>query len=67
VPRARDAVLVGPAHHLRNTGAGDLVYLSGGEQRDIEIADFPRLGKRLVRMRKEALVYDLAAGKSIFG
>lgn len=57
----------GPAHHLRNSGAEDLVYLSGGEQRDIEIADFPRLGKRLVRMRKQALVYDLAAGKSVFG
>jgi uncharacterized cupin superfamily protein len=56
----------GPAHHLRNTGTEDLVYMSGGEQRDIEIADFPRLGKRLVRMRKEALVYDLAAGKSVF-
>jgi len=56
----------GPAHHMRNTGAEDLVYLSGGEQRDIEIADFPRLGKRLVRMRKDALVYDVSAGKPMY-
>ena len=32
------------AHHLRNTGAGDLVYLSGGEAIDFGIADFPDLG-----------------------
>src|SRR5918999_374021 len=38
------------AHHLRNTGAEDLVYLMGGERRDVEIATFPKLGKRMVRM-----------------
>ncbi len=39
----------GPAHHVRNTGKEDLVYLSGGESREIEVGDFPRLGLRMVR------------------
>jgi uncharacterized cupin superfamily protein len=37
-------------HHLRNPFEEDLVYLAGGERRAAEIADFPRLGKRLVRV-----------------
>lgn len=39
----------GPAHNVRNTGTEDLVYLSGGENREIEVGDFPRLGLRMVR------------------
>lgn len=35
------------AHHIRNPGAADLVYLCGGESRDVEVADFPRLGRRM--------------------
>jgi uncharacterized cupin superfamily protein len=37
------------AHHLRNTGDEDLVYLMGGENLEVEIADFPHLGKRMLR------------------
>jgi uncharacterized cupin superfamily protein len=37
------------AHHLKNTGNEDLVYLMGGENLDVEIAEFPRLGKRMIR------------------
>ena len=37
------------AHHLRNPFAEELVYLVGGENLDMEIADFPRLGKRMIR------------------
>jgi uncharacterized cupin superfamily protein len=48
------------AHHLRNGGADDLVYLMGGENRDVEIADFPRLGRRMVRDRSAVEVYDVA-------
>jgi uncharacterized cupin superfamily protein len=54
------------AHHLRNTGAEELVYLSGGEAVDIGISDFPELGKRLVIAGKEAKVYPLAEGKDLF-
>ena len=54
------------AHHLRNTGTEELVYLSGGEAVDIGISDFPELGKRLVIAGKEAKVYPLAEGKDLF-
>lgn len=47
------------AHHLRNTGEEDLVYLMGGEHRRFEIATFPKLGKRMVRMDDEVEIYDL--------
>jgi hypothetical protein len=32
-------------HHLRNPGTEDLVYLMGGEHRDVEVAEFPSIGK----------------------
>ena len=54
----------GTAHHLRNAGAEDLVYLMGGEALDSDIADFPRLGKRMVRRGHDIEVYDTADAKS---
>jgi uncharacterized cupin superfamily protein len=51
------------AHHLRNTGEEDLVYLMGGENRDAEVATFPRLGKKMVRMGETVEIYDLDAAK----
>ena len=53
------------AHNLRNPFDYDLVYLVGGEHRSCEVADFPRLGKRLVRTLEESVVYDLADGDAI--
>lgn len=47
------------AHHLRNNGSEDLVYLMGGENREAEIADFPRHGKRMVRIGDDVALYDL--------
>lgn len=47
------------AHLLKNTGTGDLVYLAGGENREFEVADFPTLGKRMVRMGQKVDVYDV--------
>ena len=51
------------AHHLRNTGAEDLVYLMGGENRDCEVATFPRLGKKMVRTGERVEIYDLSDAK----
>ena len=51
------------AHHLRNTGEEDLVYLMGGEHRDFEIAIFPGLGKRMVRMGDKLEIYDMDAAR----
>jgi uncharacterized cupin superfamily protein len=48
------------AHLMRNPGPEDLVYLSGGENREFEIADFPKLGKRMVRAGEQVDVYDVA-------
>jgi uncharacterized cupin superfamily protein len=41
---------IGVAHHLRNPFEEDLVYLSGGERHPLEVAEFPGLGKYLVRV-----------------
>jgi uncharacterized cupin superfamily protein len=57
----------GVAHHLKNPFAEDLTYLSGGENRDLEVGDFPRLDKRLVRLKSQAVVYPLSAGEPLFG
>ena len=45
---------------MRNPGQADLVYLAGGENRDFDVADFPKLGKRMVRSGKQLDVYDIA-------
>ena len=47
------------AHHLRNPFDEALVYLMGGENADVEIADFPKLGKRMFRRGGEVDIYDL--------
>ena len=39
------------------------MYLMGGENLDHEVADFPKLGKRMVRRANGTDVYDLADGK----
>jgi uncharacterized cupin superfamily protein len=46
------------AHLMRNTGATDLVYLSGGENREFEVAEYPTLGKLAVRMGQQVNIYD---------
>jgi uncharacterized cupin superfamily protein len=51
------------AHHLRNPFPEELVYLMGGEHLDYDVADFPRLGKRMVKLQGKAVIYELDAGK----
>jgi uncharacterized cupin superfamily protein len=51
------------AHHLRNTGDEDLVYLMGGENLDVEIAEFPHIGKRMLRRQDTVEIYDLTDAK----
>jgi uncharacterized cupin superfamily protein len=46
------------AHLMRNPGPEDLVYLAGGESREFDVADFPKLGKRMVRVGKHVDIYD---------
>jgi len=51
------------AHLMRNPGPDDLVYLSGGENLDFDIAEFPTLGKRMVRSGQQVDIYDAADSK----
>lgn len=48
-------------HHLCNPYGEDLVYLAGGERAPAEIADFPRAGKRMVRVGANVSIYPLEA------
>jgi len=51
-------------HLLKNPGPEDLVYLSGGENREFEVADFPKLGKRMIRRGNQVEIYDAADAQS---
>jgi quercetin 2,3-dioxygenase len=52
----------GVAHQVRNPSGDRLVLLVGGEVLpDVEVADFPRLGRRLVRVGARLSVYPLDA------
>ena len=54
----------GVAHHLRNPYDEDLIYLVGGENHEVEVADFPRLGKRMIRSGQGVEIYDTSDARS---
>jgi len=49
-------------HHLRNPFQEELVYLMGGENLAFEVADFLCHGKRMVKLKRQAVIYDLSSG-----
>lgn len=51
------------AHNMANPFDEELVYLMGGENQEHEIADFPTLGKRMLRFGDKLEIYNLADGK----
>jgi len=53
------------AHNMANPFDEELVYLSGGEYHDLEVSDFPELGKRMVRVGEKMTSYDLADGRAM--
>lgn len=55
------------AHNMSNPFDEDLVYLMGGETLDHEIADFPELGRRMVRSGATITIYNLEDGKPFAG
>lgn len=55
----------GAGHHLKNPYDEDLVYLAGGEKLEVEVADFPRHGKRLVRVGEKIAVHDIASAEAL--
>ena len=52
------------AHHLRNPYDEELVYLVGGENLDVEVSDFPHLGKRMLRRGQDVEIYDTSDAQS---
>jgi uncharacterized cupin superfamily protein len=46
-------------HHLKNPFDDELVYLSCGERRPQEVADYPRHGKRMVRVGSAIAIHAL--------
>jgi uncharacterized cupin superfamily protein len=55
------------AHLMSNPGPDELVYLMGGENKPHEVADFPTLGKRMVKTGGKVAVYNLSDGKRLDG
>jgi uncharacterized cupin superfamily protein len=53
----------GVAHSLRNPFERELVYLMGGESRDLEVTDFPDLARRMFRHPKGVEIFKLSDGK----
>jgi uncharacterized cupin superfamily protein len=51
------------AHLLRNTSSEDVVYLTGGERAPHDVVDYPRQGKRAVRLGDHATGYALDGGE----
>lgn len=51
----------GVGHNILNTGDNDLVYIMGGEQTPVEVADFPRHGKRMLRAGERSEIVDAEA------
>ena len=47
------------AHHLRNEGQESLVILMGGEAHEVEVATFPKLGKRKFTWGNKMEVVDI--------
>lgn len=52
-------------HTLRNPFDEDLVYLMGGESKEVEIADLPRHGKRMVRRGQQISVHPLDSAEAL--
>jgi len=53
-------------HHLKNPFDADLVCLMGGERREVEVVEFPRLGMRMVRTRKSGDAFSTKDQQTIW-
>jgi len=51
------------AHNMTNPFDVELIYMMGGEHLEHEIADFPRLGKRMIRNGTAIDIYNIADGE----
>ena len=53
-------------HNLSNPYDETVVYMMGGEHADSEIADFPDLDRRMVRLGDDMQIFRLSDGKPFF-
>lgn len=54
-------------HHMTNPFDENLVYLMGGENLRHDIADFPELDRRMIRLGDTVEIYKLSDGKPFPG
>jgi uncharacterized cupin superfamily protein len=54
------------AHHLRNPFDVELVYLCGSSISPFEVADYPKLGRRMVRHGGDIQLYRVSDGRPPF-
>ncbi len=54
------------AHNMANPYDQALVYLMGGENKPEEVADFPDLDRRMVKLGGKLAIYTLSDGKPFF-
>jgi uncharacterized cupin superfamily protein len=55
----------GVAHQLVNTGASDLVYLTGGERTAVDVSDMPSIGKTLLARNGRMVLLDNATAETV--
>ena len=51
------------AHNMTNPFDVELTYMMGGEHLELEIADFPKLGKRMIRNGTVIDTYNISDGE----
>ncbi|WP_345294158.1 cupin domain-containing protein [Luteimonas vadosa] len=54
------------AHIMANRTDQELTYLMGGENLPDEVADFPTLDRRMVKLNNELSIYKLSDGQPFF-
>ena len=52
---------------MANRTDQDLTYIMGGENWPDDVADFPTLDRRMVKLNDKLSIYKLSDGKPFFG
>jgi uncharacterized cupin superfamily protein len=47
-------------HSLHNSSSEDLIYLMGGTRSDIDVCDYPRIGRRMYRIHGEKQFVEIS-------
>jgi hypothetical protein len=55
-----------PPRLTTNPYGDDLVYFQGGEAPPVDVVDFPRFEKRMIRVGRDLTVFPVSAGAKLF-